>query len=86
MGDEEFEDPANRQPINLDDLRISAVEVATIDARTCYKELLDEKYGRELVEKTIELAKEYDVYLEDQKIIDALLADRTSTAVSLKKS
>lgn len=60
-------DEASNGPINLDDLRISAVKVDEFDARSCFKSFLEEKYGKELVEKTIELATsgQYDVYLED---------------------
>lgn len=46
---EEIIDPADREPINLDDLRISAVEVQQFDAKSIYEEMLNEKYGRDLV-------------------------------------
>lgn len=53
------------EPFNLADLNISTVEVPDFDCADFFKQRLHDKYGQELVERAMELAKTYDIYLED---------------------
>lgn len=67
--------PREPEPLNLDELRVSVVQLQQFNCDQYLLDLLNDKYSPANLEQALKICREFaDVYLEDTKIIKKFLA------------